>query len=535
MSANTSSENTGSSAIPPFVLVVAGLTGFLALGYEILWFRVLAFATWGLPASFGILLAVYLLGIAVGSRIAGAFCKKEVEKFDPAVLKSLGIFVGVSSIAASFVGPAFGMLAKTREWPWPLGFVAIAAGLLGAVLPLLCHFGIAPDERAGSKLSYVYLANIVGSTLGSFVTGFLFLDRLPIAKVGLVLYVGGLLVAGTILARAKLSQTGKIATGIALVALLATAGPVMNKAWDRIYEKLLYKTHDDGESRFSDIIETKSGVITVTKDGTVYGGGAYDGRLNVSVVNDRNGIARAYGIGAMKPNAKKVLMIGLASGSWARVIENLPGVEDFTIVEISPGYTELISRYPTVAPILKDPRIHIVFDDGRRWLNRNPNEKFDLVVMNTTWHWRSNITNLLSQEFMELVRGHLAPGGLFYFNTTSSADAQKTAATVFPYALRVYNFVAVSDAPFSFDKERWKKILTDYKMDGVAAVDTSTEAGQKRYEDLLSYADTVHAPPTDTGLESRESILARTKGDTVVTDDNMVIEWRTVFRFPEGP
>src|SRR6185369_17836896 len=98
--------------------------------------------------------------------------------------------------------------------------------------------------------------------------------------------------------------------------------------------------------------------------------------------------------------------------------------------------------------------------------NRHPDARFDFMVMNTTWHWRGHSTNLLSVEFFELVRSHLRPGGILYFNTTSSDDVKKTAATVFPYAMRVYNCIAVSDSPFTFDKERWRHTLTEMKIDG---------------------------------------------------------------------
>jgi len=47
----------------------------------------------------------------------------------------------------------------------------------------------------------------------------------------------------------------------------------------------------------------------------------------------------------------------------------------------------------------------------------------------------------------------------------------------------------------------------------------------------LTLADTLKAPPEDWGLEARGSLLARTATARVVTDDNMVTEWRE--RFPE--
>jgi len=45
-------------------------SGFVALSYEILWFRVYSFATAGRAWAFGIMLGAYLLGIAAGSAAA---------------------------------------------------------------------------------------------------------------------------------------------------------------------------------------------------------------------------------------------------------------------------------------------------------------------------------------------------------------------------------------------------------------------------------------------------------------------------------
>ena len=308
---------------------------------------------------------------------------------------------------------------------------------------------------------------------------------------------------------------------------------VAPRAYDRIYERLYYKTQFKNE-RFAEVVETRSGVIAVTEDGTVFGGGAYDGRLNTSIVHDRNGIVRAYAIGAMHPDPREVIMIGLSSGSWAQVIANNPSVQHLTIIEINPGYLEVIKKYPDVASILTNPKVDIQIDDGRRWLRRHPERTADLLVMNTSFHWRAHSTNLLSREFMEIARAHLRPGGIFFFNTTSSDDVQKTAMTTFPYGLRIINFVAVSDSPFGLDKARWRELLAHYNIDGRPCIDTSSPDGQKLLEDLVAMPDTMRAGRyQEWGMEGRESILARTDGATVVTDDNMVIELRHPMRFPD--
>ena len=64
-----------------------------------------------------------------------------------------------------------------------------------------------------------------------------------------------------------------------------------------------------------------------------------------------------------------MLRIGLSSGSWATVYANHPDLESLTVVEINPGYVELIEKYPDQRQILNDPKVELVMDDGRRFLN----------------------------------------------------------------------------------------------------------------------------------------------------------------------
>ena len=59
------------------------------------------------------------------------------------------------------------------------------------------------------------------------------------------------------------------------------------------YERLLYKGAFTGQ-RFRYLLENRSGVIAVSQDGTVFGGGAYDGAFNIDLVHDVNPVFRPY-------------------------------------------------------------------------------------------------------------------------------------------------------------------------------------------------------------------------------------------------
>lgn len=483
-----------------FAVALSALSGAVALSYEILWFRAFSFASGGSARTFPLLLGAYLAGLAVGAAGARRFCREGAAP----PLGPLGAFIVLANAAGFLVIPALAMLsARGTPWTGALPLVGVAAAGLGAVFPLVSHAAVSPDARAGLRVGWLYLANIVGSAAGSCVTGFVLLDAWSIRTIATVLGLSGLGIGAAVLGRVPARLAAVAAAGAAL----AASAPGL---FDGLYEKLQFKEAYRADVRFAHVVETRSGVITVTPDGRIFGGGVYDGAFNTSLDRDINLIVRAYALAGLHPAPREVLVIGLSSGSWTRVLSQLPGVECVTAVEINPGYLRLIPLFPEVAGILEDPRVRVEIGDGRRWLARRPERRFDLIVSNTTFHWRSNATNLLSREFLEIVRSRLKPGGIFYYNTTESDRVQRTGAEAFPHALRVYNCLALGDAPLRFDRGRWLEAMRRYPHSGPVL----SEARLRELADRL-----------EANLETRESLLVRTRGALPVTDDNMGTEW----------
>lgn len=508
-------------------LILVGLTGFIALSYEILWFRVHSFASGGHAMAFAGMLGCFLFGIAIGSLVARRFCKGEP---DAESLKVLALFILVANIASFLVAPLTGFLSSSIGYGVSFPLVAIAAGALGATFPLICHYGVAPDSRAGSGLSYLYLANIIGATAGSLVTGFVLMDVLTTGQINAALALAGLALSGGIAFAAKQKAVPLLATGASALAVVLLTGPLFHG----FYERLQYKDEFDKNDYFAHVVENRHGVITVSPEGAVYGGGMYDGVFNVDLMHDRNMIVRAFSLSAFHPSPKRVLMIGLASGSWAQVLAHHPQLEHMTIVEINPGYNELVAQYPEVAGILANPKVEIVIDDGRRWLNSNPDARFDAIVMNTTWHWRAHASGLLSIDFLNIVRKHLSPGGMALYNTTDSDEVQRTACEAFPHVVRVINNVVVSDSPLMPDKERWRNVLLAYRINGKPVVDLSRHDHREHLDEILGMIDSMTSPKfVWWGMEVRSSILKRTEGVPIVTDDNMGTEWLLRQRVPK--
>jgi len=508
----------------PLALLLAALTGFVALSYEIVWARVYNFLAEGRATAFPLMLGSFLFGIAGGSLLARRFCR---SKSRPVL--ALAYFVLAANAAGFLIIPALVFSGPVLHyWTSTLLLVAGAAAMLGATFPLLCHIAIPPEARAGARISYMYVANISGSVVGGLTTGFLFLDWWSLKTIAVVLsWIGlalgaGLFAAAGLRGRALALRLGASA-GAALL-ILALAGPVFDPA----YRRLLFKWPLP-ETRLTHIVENRSGVVTVDSDNRIYGSGAYDGAYNTDPTGDDiNSVYRAYILSAMHPAPKKVLVIGMSSGSWSMVLAQHPQLEQLTIIEINPGYLELLDEFDAVKGLKGHPKVDIVVDDGRRWLVSNPDEKFDAIVSNTTYTWRAHMSNLLSVEFFELCRKHLKPGGVLYYNATGSRWAQKTGAFAWPHAWRFTSMMVCSDSPIDWDRERWRETMYAYRLSGKPVFVRNNPAHEKRLDEIIGKLDHVAAAAPENKFstsETREMILARTKDCEPITDDNMGVEF----------
>jgi spermidine synthase/MFS family permease len=528
---DAASDQKPQKTVPFWIgMLLAFVTGFIALAYEIVWYRLYAFVSGGTAPCFAMLLAFYLLGIAYGSFAVRDACRKNLGNELPRTLEAAASVVMLGSIFAFLLGPELGVWVVHLEYHVSFVLVFIAAALLGSAFPLLSHATIDPAQASGKHISFLYMSNIAGSTLGSFLVGFIVLDYWSTRATSVLLLGLGFIAA---LALAALARTrapkALFITGAVACVVLALCS---DSLFSGLYERLLFKTRYNNGMQFSDVVENRSGVVALhptTADSgipvkVVYSGGAYDGQLNTDLMHDSNGVIRAYAIAGLHPHPKNVLVIGLATGAWTQILVNNPEVQNVTVVEINPGFLPLIQKSPEVESLLSNPKVHIVIDDGRRWLVANPNRRFDFILMNTSFNWRANMSNLLSTEFMQLMRAHMNPGGIAYYNTTWSEDALATGATAFPNALRVLGFLAVSDSPFTLDKDRWRAALVSYRIDGRPVLNLADSKQRDRLEEVLHLASELDLP--NGGLESRQSLLRRFKDARLITDDNMGTEWQ---------
>ncbi|MDQ6702747.1 MAG: hypothetical protein M3Z96_06405 [Pseudomonadota bacterium] len=427
--------------------------GLLSLGTETLWVRTFSFLGRSTPLAVSTILGTYLLGIAFGAVLGARLCRtQDKEKLIESLTMSLlagsaVILVSPLILVAVGKGPAdHGFYSTLWQAITALCLAFLPAFIFSICFPICHHLGTKVESgKIGKGMSRVYAANISGSVVGPLLVNFVILQFATTELAFAILGILGVGVAILLLSYAEPRRGLKMASAACFVFGVANLIALVRS--DNWLIRSLADTSDKLD--FLRVVETRQGIIVSYKDETlgdeIYGGNVYDGRTNLNPRLNSNGINRTLVTAALRPNPKKVLEIGLSVGSWNYLISGFPGVEQIDIVEINPGYLQLMDDYPKQKGVMNDPRIRLHIGDGRKFLRTIPEGTYDLAVMNTTMSWRAYASLLLSKEFLTLVRSRMAPGGLLAFNTTASSDALYTAASVFPHAYLYDTFAICAD------------------------------------------------------------------------------------------
>ena len=87
---------------------------------------------------------------------------------------------------------------------------------------------------------------------------------------------------------------------------------------------------------------------------------------------------------AVHPCVKKVLVIGAGDGGVIRELTRYPEIEQIDLVEIDQLVVEVCKKYlPQTACRFDDPRVHIYYEDGLKFIRRFENE-YDLIIVDST-------------------------------------------------------------------------------------------------------------------------------------------------------
>jgi spermidine synthase len=443
---------TGSWAI----YLAIGISGATALASEVIWTRILSLLYGGTVYTFALILAVFLLGLGIGSSVGSALARA-VARPRIALAWCQMLLAGAIAWAAYMLTeslpywPIDPSMSKSPWYTFQLDLVrSLWAMLPGAILwgasfPLALASVAAGRQDPARLVGSVYAANTVGAIVGSLGASLL-----------LVIWIGSqhaqqLLIVLSVMAAllALDSAASEAPEGRARVRLGGTVlivAAAMVAAWLARNVKevpgilIAYGRYAASRVGQADIIYKGEGwnasvAVSRLSNGVLNYHNA--GKVQASSEPQDMRLQRMLGhLTTLIPaNPKSVLVIGCGAGVTAGAVSIDPAVERLTIAEIEPLVPRVVSTYFAEHNfnVVANPKTHVVLDDARHFL-LTTDQKFDAITSDPLDPWVKGAAMLYSREFFQTVKDHLNPGGavtLFVQLYESNPEAVKSEIATF--------------------------------------------------------------------------------------------------------
>jgi spermidine synthase len=396
-----------------WILPVMLLSGGASFIYEVLWTRMLSYVLGGSIFAFATMLASFLLGIAVGSAIAArvarafgislvafVFCQLAIA------LTSGGIYLAIPTLVPEHAGLA--------------GNAAVAVAVLlpatlfiGATFPLAVRILVDEPERAAAASAQVYAWNTVGAIAGALTAGFVLIPALRFEgaiQVAVLINLGLALLACFAVARAALPYS--LATLVAVVAIAALFRP---QPPDTLLHSSPLNIAGQGALRYYAVGRSAS-VVVLSQNGLF---ALRTNGLPEAFIESTGSVPKfsgEYWLSPLavlaRPTTRSMLIVGFGGGATVDGVP--PSVDSVDVIELEPRVIEAnrVLRRDRKRDPLSDPRVRIVLNDARGALALTTRQ-YDAVVSQPSHPWTAGSSHLYTREFMQQVKAHLNPRGVF--------------------------------------------------------------------------------------------------------------------------
>jgi spermidine synthase len=434
------------------VYATIALSGMTALAAEVVWTRLLSLLFGATVYTFSLILAVFLVGLGIGSSIGSALARTVARP---------RVALGICQMAlCAAIGWAAYMLTESLPYwpinpsistdPWfnfqldlvrSLWVVLPAAILWGASFPLALASVALPGQDPARLVGGVYAANTVGAIVGSLGASAVIMWRgSQYAQQALIVVcaMSALLTLEPAASAADVRRTrmrfGALVVAVAVAALLARtvhAVPALLVGYGR------YAATRVGQADFIYVGEGLNASVAVSRlsNGVLNYHNA--GKVQASSEPQDMRLQRMLGhlTTLIPPEPRSVLVIGCGAGVTAGAVSIDPAVERETIAEIEPLVPRVVSTYFSEQnfDVVRNPKVRIENDDARHFI-LTTRQKFDAVTSDPLDPWVKGAAMLYTREFFEIVKRHLNPGGavtLFVQLYESNVDAVKSEIATF--------------------------------------------------------------------------------------------------------
>ena len=426
----------------PFVVFAAG-AGSLAT--EICASRLLAPYFGNTTVVWANVIGLILVYLSVGYWLGGRFADRHPH---PGALGVILLIAATAITVLPFVAQPFLHLALQGFNALSIGVVAgsffatlllfsVPVSLLGMVSPFAVRLSVRDVHTAGSVSGRLSSLATLGAIVGTFAPALVLIPAIGTQR---TLLSAALLVsiAAIPLLPRRAAVIATVVAGLMLIppgAVKPVAGAIFEQETQYQYVQVVRTPDGRTALRLDDGIADQS----LYRPDTVLTGGEWDMPLILPPLLDHP--------------MRRALIIGNAGGTMARALARLyPGVR-MDGVEPDPAVTDIARRLFGMADV---PGLNVIEGDGRAFLETTSSQ-YDMIIVDA---YRQAYVPfwLVTQQFFDVARSHLTPGGAIAFNMARVPGDDRlaqavsgTLATVFP-DVRAWPALRFNELVIGFDR-----------------------------------------------------------------------------------
>jgi spermidine synthase len=381
------------------VYIAIALSGMTALAAEVIWTRLLSLLFGATTYTFSLILAVFLLGLGLGSSVGSAVASRLANPRAALGWCQMLLCVCMAWTAYTLAQslPYWPINPSATSNPWinlqvdgvrSLFAVLPAAILWGASFPLALASVATRGQDPARLVGGVYAANTVGAIVGSLGASLVLVAWIGTQHAQQVLMViaaiaGSIVLLGPVNEKAGKSWWPTVwsCAAILIVALLVRsvhAVPAVLIAYGR-YASM--RVNDSAQYLYVGEGMTASVAVSKLSDGVLNYHNA--GKVQASSEPQDMRLQRMLGhlTTLIPPQARRVVVIGCGAGVTAGAVSVDPVVTRETIAEIEPLVPRVVSTYfgDHNFNVVKNPKVEIRIDDARHYILTSK-ERFDAVT-----------------------------------------------------------------------------------------------------------------------------------------------------------
>ncbi|MGH2512707.1 MAG: fused MFS/spermidine synthase, partial [Candidatus Limnocylindrales bacterium] len=455
-------------------LIVAFVSGLTSLGYQVLWIRLLASGTGDSTYVFTTILAIFLIGLALGAVAFNVYRTRiqtikllAIGQVFIALLALAGMVLVIDHENARYLALTTSFRLLFTQFAGPVAIVVLPATfVMGLTFPAASALIADPEGHVGGNSGLLLSANTLGAISGTFLIPFVVIPLVgsPVA-LGLIalvnLALGIALAFGTrIEDRLPRLVTGGGGVVMAAVLVVALAGGTIfvdpNIAEVRAGHGTILKSAED------DIASVQAGTFDGAKQLWVTGTSMTALTVDVKLMpilplilrpSSASDLTVAFGMGS----AWRAALIAGLSATAVELVPSVPGMFGFF--------------YPDAPEVLANPAGNIIIADGRNHVELTT-ATYDIIVVDPPPPIEtSGVSVISSLEFYQAAKARLNPGGVmmqwipFGQDLDEFKDHVRTYASVFPHVIIAFGpggngmYMLGSDQPIAFDPAAIESVL----------------------------------------------------------------------------